>query len=213
MADDATTSRRHHGNRHGRSEHARVAVMQAADDLLLERGFAALTVEGIAAAAGVAKQTIYRWWPSKTAILFDAYVLDAAEHFTDTDHGDLGPDLRDRLSQLATFLTRPDTHAVFCALAGQAQHDPAVAARFRTDVMDPQRARDRQPLQRALQRGHLGTGFDIEAALDELTGPIYYRILLTNQSLPRTYTDQLVTHLLGRLTDTIHVTDQRGVPT
>lgn len=84
MAGDATAdhSPRHHGNRHGRSELARIAVLEAADDLILERGFAGLTVEGIAAAAGVAKQTIHRWWPSKTDILFDAYVLDAGEHFT-----------------------------------------------------------------------------------------------------------------------------------
>jgi hypothetical protein len=55
-----TGDRRHHGNRHGRSEQARIAVLQAADALLVERGFAGLTVEGIAATAGVAKQTIYR---------------------------------------------------------------------------------------------------------------------------------------------------------
>ena len=195
----ATGDRRHHGNRHGRSEQARIAVLQAADDLLVERGFAGLTVEGIAATAGVAKQTIYRWWPSKTEILFDAYILDAVEHFTAADHGDLGSDLRDQLSQLATFLSRPDTNAVFCALAGQAQHDPAVATRFRTDVMGQQRERDRQPFLRARERAQLGRGFDIEAALDEVTAPIYYRTLLTKQDLTRTYTDRLVANLLDRL--------------
>jgi AcrR family transcriptional regulator len=51
---------RHHGNRHGRSEEARMAVLAAADDLLVERGFAGVTMEGIAARATVAKQTIYR---------------------------------------------------------------------------------------------------------------------------------------------------------
>jgi len=195
----ATSGRRHHGNRHGRSEEARIAVLQAADDLLVERGFAGLTIEGIAAAAGVAKQTIYRWWPSKTEILFDAYVLDAAEHFTVVDHGDLAADLRDRLRQLSTFLTRPDTNAVFCALAGQAQHEPAVAARFRTDVMDPQRERDRQPFLRARERGQLDSSIDIDIAVDEITAPIYYRTLLTKQSLPVAYTNRLVSDLLDRL--------------
>src|SRR6202050_4954633 len=88
---------RHHGNRHGRSEEARMAVLEAADDLLVERGFASVTIEGIAARAGVAKQTIYRWWPSKTDILFEALTVDAAEFFTTPDHGELGRDLRDRL--------------------------------------------------------------------------------------------------------------------
>src|ERR1700683_340764 len=96
----------HRGNRHRRSEAARQAVLEAADDLLVERGFAGLTVEGIAARAGVAKQTIYRWWASKTDILFDALTLDAAEFFTPADHGDLGRDLQDQLGQLAAFLSR-----------------------------------------------------------------------------------------------------------
>jgi AcrR family transcriptional regulator len=201
LADEAVAAdtRRHHGNRHGRSEQARIAVMQAADDLLVERGFAGLTIEGIASAAGVAKQTIYRWWPSKTEILFDAYILDATEHFTIANHGDLAADLRDQLRQLAAFLTRPDSNAVFCALAGQAQHEPAVAVRFRTDVMDQQRARDRQPFLRARERGQLARRFDIEVAIDEITGPIYYRTLLTKQNLPVSYTNRLVADLLDRM--------------
>src|ERR1700722_7124852 len=90
-------SRHHHVNRHGRSDPARIAVLEAADDLLVERGFAGVTIEGIAAKAGVAKQTIYRWWESKTAILFDALAEDAAEFFSSPDTGNLGTDLRARL--------------------------------------------------------------------------------------------------------------------
>src|SRR5438477_8452224 len=91
----------HHGNRHGRSEAARIAVLEAADDLLVECGFAGVTVEGIAARAKVAKQTIYRWWSSKTDILFDALADDARQHFTVPDSGDLRSDLRDHLRQVA----------------------------------------------------------------------------------------------------------------
>jgi AcrR family transcriptional regulator len=69
----------HRGNRHGRSEAAREAILRAADDLLVEKGFAGVTVEGIARAAGVAKQTVYRWWSSKTDVLMDAFLEDAAE--------------------------------------------------------------------------------------------------------------------------------------
>ena len=53
-----TQNPRHHGNRHGRSELARQAVLEATDGLLVEKGFAGVTIEGIAARAGVAKQTI-----------------------------------------------------------------------------------------------------------------------------------------------------------
>src|ERR1700741_5576172 len=62
---------------HRRNEDARLAVLHAADDLLVERGFGGVTVEGIAARAGVAKQTIYRWWPSKVDILLATFIEDA----------------------------------------------------------------------------------------------------------------------------------------
>src|ERR1700691_6660154 len=169
------TATRHHGNRHGRSEAARVAVLEAADDLLVERGFAGVTIEGIAARAGVAKQTIYRWWSSKTDILFDALTADADEHFTEPDHGDLGRDLRDHLGQLAAFLSDTDAGAVLRALAGQAQHDPAVAARFESEVMARQRDRDRAPFLRARRRGELAEATDIDLAIDRLGGPLHYR--------------------------------------
>jgi AcrR family transcriptional regulator len=186
----------HHGNRHGRSEAARIAVLEAADDLLVERGFAGVTIEGIAAKAGVAKQTIYRWWDSKTDILFDALGEDAAEYFTEPDTGDLGADLRARLRQLATFLTRTDAGAVFRALAGQAQHDPAVAARFESEFMAGQRDLDRLPFRHAISRGDVAAGEDMELAIDQLAGPVYYRVLITSQPVKPRYTDALVDRYL-----------------
>ena len=189
---------RHHGNRHGRSEEARIAVLEAADDLLAERGFASVTIEGIAARAGVAKQTIYRWWSSKTDILFDALTADAAEYFTPADHGDLGNDLREQLSQLAAFLSKTDAGEVFRALAGQAQHDPAVAARFESEVVARQRERDRGPFLRARHRGQLAETADIDLAIDQLVGPVYYRVLVTRQSVPPPFTDALVARYLAQ---------------
>jgi AcrR family transcriptional regulator len=156
-----------------------------------------VTIEGIAARAGVAKQTIYRWWNSKSDILFDALVVDAQEFFSPPDHGDLGRDLRDHLSQLATFLAGTDAGAVLRALAGQAQHDPAVAARFTAEVTTPQRERDRGPFLHAAGRGELPAGTDIDLAVDGLVGPVYYRVLVTGQDVPREFTDALVDRFLA----------------
>ncbi|CCH30676.1 TetR/AcrR family transcriptional regulator [Actinosynnema sp. NPDC047251] len=186
----------HRGNRHRRSEEARQAVLHATDDLLAERGFAGLTIEGIAARAGVAKQTIYRWWPSKTEILMDAFTDDAVQHLTPPDSGDLGEDLRIHLRNLAEFLTTSDAGTVFRALAGQAQHDPEVATRLRTDHLGKQRERDRLPLQRALDRGELPPETDIDFLVDQLVGPIHYRALVTGEPVPKEFTDRLVAHVL-----------------
>jgi AcrR family transcriptional regulator len=194
---DGNGPARHHGNRHGRSEQARMAVLEAADDLLAERGFAGVTIEGIAARAGVARQTIYRWWTSKADILFEALAVDAEEHFTPPGHGDLGRDLRDHLRQLAAFLTTTDAGAVCRALAGQAQLDPAVAARFQAEFLAPQRERDRAVFLRARERGELASSADIDLAIDQLVGPVYYRALVTRQDVPPSFTDALVAHYLG----------------
>jgi AcrR family transcriptional regulator len=188
----------HHGNRHGRSQRARQAVLEAVDDLLVERGFAGVTIEGIAARAGVAKQTIYRWWPSKVDILMDAFADDMAQHLTPPDQGDLGRELRSHLSRLADFLTRTDPGAVFRALAGQAQHDPDMAARFRADYLSHQRALDSLPLRRAIERGELPGDLDLDLAVDQLVGPIYYRVLVTGQPVPPTFTDALAHQFLTR---------------
>lgn len=192
-------ARQHHGNRHGRSERARQAVLEAADGLLVEKGFAGVTVEGIAASAGVAKQTIYRWWNAKTDILLEAFLQDAAQALTPPDQGDLAGDLRAQLHRLAEFLTRSDAGAVFVALLGHAQHDPAFAAVLRARYLDEQRRRDRLPLEQAMRRGELPAGLDTAAEIDQLVGPIYHRVLVTGDPVDQAFTDRLVANFLRRV--------------
>ncbi|HEX4250690.1 MAG TPA: TetR/AcrR family transcriptional regulator [Pseudonocardia sp.] len=187
----------HHGNRHGRSEQARQAVLGAADGLLVERGFAGVTIEGIAAKAGVAKQTIYRWWPSKTDVLIDAYLEDAAEDLVPADHGDLESDLRSYLRRLTRFLVESDPGEVFRALIGQSLHDPEVATVFRGRCVDEQRDRDRLLVERAIERGDLPADLDVNTAVDQLVGPVYYRILVTGQAVDLDFVDALVDSFLG----------------
>jgi AcrR family transcriptional regulator len=191
-------SSRHHGNRHGRSEDARQAVLKAADDLLVAKGFNGVTIEGIAAAAGVAKQTVYRWWSSKTDVLLDAFLEDAVEELTPADHGDLGRDLRTHLRHLARFLTAGDAGAVFRALIGHAQHDPAFSATLRAHYLDEQRRRDRLPLERAIARGELPADLDTAAAVDQLVGPIYHRVLVTGDPVTDEFVDGIVSGFLSQ---------------
>src|ERR1019366_2902003 len=102
----------HRGNRYRRSDDARLAVLQAADDLLSEIGFAAVTIEGIAARAGVGKQTIYRWWQSKADVLMEAFAEDALQDLRPPDTGNLKDDLKAHLNRTAKFLTKSDAGAV-----------------------------------------------------------------------------------------------------
>ena len=113
---------------HRRDENARIAVLHAADDLLVERGFGSVTIEGIAARAGVAKQTIYRWWPSKVDILLDTLVEDAEKRLKIPDDGSVVDAVRAYLRALARFLTKEDAGKVLLALLGEAQHDAETGA-------------------------------------------------------------------------------------
>src|ERR1700759_1105547 len=113
-----------------RNEQARLAVLHAADDLLEERGFAGVTIEGIAARAGVAKQTIYRWWPSKVDVLLETLVEQADRRLKIPEEGPVVDAIRAYVRALARFLSKADAGQVLLALLGEAQHDPATATLF-----------------------------------------------------------------------------------
>ncbi|TDD49846.1 TetR/AcrR family transcriptional regulator, partial [Kribbella antibiotica] len=119
-----------------RSEQAREAVLHAVDDLLIEVGYAAMTMKGIAERAGVSRQTVYRWWSTKAEILFEASATDAEDELTIPPTGNPTEDLTAYLKALIHFLARSHAGTAYRALLGEAQHDPAVAELIATkDVL------------------------------------------------------------------------------
>ncbi|MER6505037.1 helix-turn-helix domain-containing protein, partial [Streptomyces sp. NPDC001455] len=129
-------------------------MLRAADDLLVERGFAALTMEGIAQRAGVAKQTIYRWWKSKVEILLDTLSDDAREALEwRAGEDDPQGDLKSHLQRVADFFEEP-AGQVMQALLGHAQLDKDTAASLRDGFLREQRERDIAGLRAFLARSH-----------------------------------------------------------
>lgn len=187
----------HRGNRHGRSEAAREAVLRAADDLLVEKGFSGVTMEGIAKAAGVAKQTVYRWWGSKTEVLMDAFLEDAAAALEPPDTGRLDSDLRAHLRDTAHFLTTDDAGAVYRALIGQAQHESELAQTFRSRYLDDQRTRDQKPFLRAIERNELPPETDVAALAEWLVGPVHHRVIVTGEPIDDAFLDAVVDVVLA----------------
>lgn len=110
-----------------RSEAAREAVLKAVDDLLVDVGYAEMTMKGIAARAGVGRQTVYRWWSTKAEILLEACVEDAAEELTTSARTEAPADLFGYLSAVSTFLVDSPAGLAYRALLGEAQADRAVA--------------------------------------------------------------------------------------
>lgn len=115
-----------------RSEAARVAVLHAVDDLLVEQGYAAMTMKGIAERAGVGRQTVYRWWSTKAEILLEASTCDAAHELATEPQARPTDDLTAFLEALTSFLTTSPAGLAYRALLGEAQHDNAVRDLVRT---------------------------------------------------------------------------------
>jgi AcrR family transcriptional regulator len=174
------------GRRPGRprSEEARQRILAAALAELEEKGYAALTTEGIAARAGVGKQTIYRWWKSKADVVLDGLPDLAAHRIPVPDEGSLGADLERFL--VDTFAERGQ-RPVLVGLMAQALLDPAFAAQFRDRFLFSRRAVLRGILTRARDRGEIPDGTDsdtgIELLIDVVYGVLWYRLLLDHAPL------------------------------
>jgi AcrR family transcriptional regulator len=182
---------------HRRNEQARIAVLHAADDLLAEHGFDGVTIEGIAARAGVAKQTIYRWWPSKVEVLLDTLIEDSQQGLALPETGSAIEDARQYLRRVAAFLTGDPAGKVLLALIGQAQHDAEMAGVFHARYLDPRRDQERAMLARGVASGELPPALDIDRALDALSGPLFYRALVSGGPISAAFTDGLVADVLG----------------
>jgi AcrR family transcriptional regulator len=166
-----------------RSEASRQAVLRAVDNLLVEEGYAAMTMRGIAARAGVGRQTVYRWWSSKAEILLEASIDDAAEELATAPGPDSVTELTAYVQALVRFLTSSHAGLAYRALLGEAQHDQAVAELVRGgDVLGPSA---RAVLARAASRGDLEPGTDLDEAVADFIGPVLFRVLLGNASRPR----------------------------
>ena len=174
-----------------RSEPARQAVLRAAGDLLARDGFAAVTVEAIAAEAGVGKATIYRWWPGKAAVVMDAFLAATGPCAPFPDTGCLEEDLRGQMRALAcAFSGRPGV--VMRGVLAEAQSDPEAAEAFRTRYLAPRRAETRRVLERARDRGQICPSADLETAADALYGPLYYRLTAGHAPLDAAFVDGLL---------------------
>lgn len=158
-----------------RSEAARRAILGAAVTELQERGYAALTMQGIASRAGVGKQTVYRWWPSKADVVLEAVAEMADELVVLPDEGSLEADLDVFLA--STFHQRGQ-RPVLVGLMAEALLDPSFAAEFRDRFLLVRRDVFRSILDRAAARGEVAPGADPDLLMDVVYGVLWYRLML-----------------------------------
>jgi AcrR family transcriptional regulator len=183
-----------------RSEQAHHAILQAAADLLLEQGLAEVSMDAVAARAGVSKATIYRWWPTKEALALDALYHEWQNVPPPRDTGTLRGDLLSLLRPWARLAAQRPYGRVLAALATEARSDTAFAQQYIARFVEPRRDQARAIFRRAIDRGELLPGTKIEVALDLIYGPVYHRLLHGHAPLTDTFVRDIVDTALSGIT-------------
>lgn len=186
-----------------RSQRSRRAIYDAALALVTEVGYGRTTIEGIAARAGVGKQTIYRWWPSKAAVLLEAF-LDLADQAADGSYdfpntGDLAADLKTVLRATVDEMNDPVYDGPTRALAAEGVVDAALGAQFVEKLLDPPIRLYTERLRAAEAAGGLQAGIDLRIAVELFIGPLTHRWLLRTLPLTHEYADSVVEYALNGL--------------
>jgi AcrR family transcriptional regulator len=167
------------------------AILVAALECFAEVGLEGLTVEGVAARAGVGKATIYRRYPGKVDL-----VVAAARRFTAgpveaPDTGSTRGDLRELVDGLVALLTETPLGRVLPILVAARTRVPELDAAY-SEIVAEKRARSAVVVHRGIARGDLDAGADVELVVDCYVSPIFYRFLVTDAPLDDEYASAVV---------------------
>ncbi len=175
-----------------RSEESRQAILIATLELVTEVGYSGLTIEGIAARAGVGKQTIYRWWGTKADVLLEAGAVKAEVQIPTNDHGSYAADLRAFLEASYRVGNRPEYTALLRALMAEAQINSDFGRRFRESFLERRRSALGVITDRARKRGDLPERPSPGNVADLVFGTIWYRVLATQAMLDAELIEDLI---------------------
>jgi AcrR family transcriptional regulator len=175
-----------------RSQEADRAILIAAGALLAEGGFAAMSIEEVAARSGVAKTTIYRRWTSRGTLALDAFLADFQSQQPLPDTGTLRGDLLAALRAWIRAVTRTSAGPILAGLIAESQRDPELGIAWRERVVEQLRAQHKIMLNRAVDRGEIPADTDQEVVLDLLFGAAYHRLLHGHQPLTDAFARQVV---------------------
>jgi AcrR family transcriptional regulator len=173
----------------GRRERSEKAILEAARELIAERGVGGLTIEGVASRSGVAKTTIYRRWRDKDelalAILIDMTAAVKAP-----------PDLGDTRKELLTFVKTATriikADRIVQGLVSEIATRPELSRAYRERIVDVRLAEVKTVIDRGIARGDLRPGTDVRVAHELLVGPLFYRLLFSGAPLNQAHANQVV---------------------
>ncbi len=178
-----------------RSFAAHEAILQATLDLLATHGFDGLTIEAVAARAGVGKATVYRRWSSKFELVVELLQTVASASPT-PDTGDTVEDLRLLMRNMVKGFAHEQYAQVLSGLAAELGRNATMADAFRTNFLGPRRAVALTILQRGIERGDLRADLDLDLVVDALAAPLYYRRMVSGLPITPELGDVIVDQVL-----------------
>jgi AcrR family transcriptional regulator len=194
-----------------RSERSKQAILDATRELMsAEGGVRSLTVEAVAARAGVGKTTIYRRWRDKWELALDAVMIDMLPRFANpVDVGDTRKELITFLDSVTKLWVSPLYGPAMQGLISEIATEPELARVYREQVVEPRREQLRPVIERGIARGELRPGTDVRLVHELLVGPILYRLLLSGPPLDRKLTASLVDAVLDSFSPAAKATKPR----
>ncbi len=174
-----------------RSEEADRAILDAAIEVFAEAGLDGVTIEGVAARAGVGKATIYRRYPSKVDLVIAAATALCEAESPNPDSGSVEGDLRVIARNLVRLLTKTSAGRAMPQLVADAALNDELRDAHRSFVAR-RRGRTAQAVTRGIERGELRSDTDVELLVDLIGGPIFYRHLVSGGRLDNSWADRLV---------------------
>lgn len=181
-----------------RDPRTRAAILAAARALLDKGGLTAVTIEAIAAKAGVSRPTIYRYWPNAPAVAMAAFLeASGAPAAGKTSRSPLTA-LRAQLHAVADAFAAPAGRSV-AAMVAAAQSETELAKAFRNEFIARNRDAARELLERCIAERLVAPPADIDLALDLVFGPLFYRLLMGHAPITRGFVDQLLDAVIPAL--------------
>ena len=167
-------------------------ILDAVIAALEDYEYSKLTVEEIAARAGVGKSTIYRWWKHKSDLVFEAFKQETASVFELDYAQSLEFNLKQQLLKLSHALNRPIGRALMVVLS---EHREAAGAFF-SQYLLPRREATRKLIQLAIEQGEIRADHPFELMLDTLYAPIHYQMIFFNRQPDEAYIQALLNLVL-----------------
>jgi AcrR family transcriptional regulator len=178
-----------------RAERVRRSVLEATVDILSDVGVERTTIDEVAERSGVAKTTIYRHWPSKQALVAEA-VHGCLDLPVVPDTGHLRSDLLACFDSMIRKSLDGRMGTMMLSLLDSAQRDPELD-RILNGYLDQRRRPVRVVLERAVARGELPEGTDVDLLVTMLSGPLVYTKLVLRRPLTRALVERVVDGVLG----------------